>query len=115
MIGTGGRTRVTAPTLRARFGLYDTWAYFTSIATSARRAAGTASAAGPRPIATVSGTVVPARRGAEVQIQIRAGDGWKTVTSTIVRSGGAYTAGVAQAGTYRAVFSGASGPGVTID
>ncbi len=115
VIGSGGRTRVDGATLRARLGLDDTWAYFTSIGTRARRAAGTASVAGPRPVATVSGTVVPARRGAEVQIQIRTDGGWKTVTSTVVRRGGAYAAGVAQPGTYRAVFSGASGPPVRAD
>src|SRR3712207_2285504 len=33
ILGTRGTTRVSGATLRARFGLYDTWAYFTSIAT----------------------------------------------------------------------------------
>jgi stage II sporulation protein D len=28
VIGSGGRTRVSGPTLRAELGLYDTWAYF---------------------------------------------------------------------------------------
>src|SRR3954469_12792470 len=31
VIGTRGRTNVTGATLRSRFGLYDSWAYFTSI------------------------------------------------------------------------------------
>ena len=33
VVGTRGTTRVTGSTLRARFGLYDTWGYYTSIAT----------------------------------------------------------------------------------
>ena len=33
MIGSRGRTRVTGGQLRARFGLFDTWAFFTSIST----------------------------------------------------------------------------------
>ena len=33
IVGTGGRTRVDGATIRARLGLYDTWAYFTSIKT----------------------------------------------------------------------------------
>ena len=33
VIGTRGRTRVTGGQLRARFGLFDTWAFFTSITT----------------------------------------------------------------------------------
>ena len=31
VVGSRGRTRVTGPTLRARFGLYDTWATFSVI------------------------------------------------------------------------------------
>ena len=125
VIGTRGRTRVSGATLRARLGLLDTWAYFTSIATRKvpprgdPRTGGTAPApsaatAGPRPRAALVGTVVPARVGAEVQIQLRTGDGWHTVASTIVRSGGAYRAAVARAGVYRAVFSGDAGPDVRV-
>ena len=33
VIGTRGRTRVTGGQLRARFGLFDSWAFFTSITT----------------------------------------------------------------------------------
>ena len=33
IVGSRGRTRVTGATLRARFGLYDTWAFYTSIST----------------------------------------------------------------------------------
>jgi stage II sporulation protein D len=118
VVGTGGRTRVDGATLRARLGLRDTWAYFTSIAT--RRAPAepvddaARTASGPRPLAAVTGTVVPARRGAEVQIQVRDGGEWTTVTSTVVRRGGRYRAEVARAGTYRAVFSGEAGPGVRV-
>jgi stage II sporulation protein D len=118
IIGSRGRTRVDGATLRARLGLLDTWAYFTSIATRKSKPDATGgaqpAAAGPHPSATVSGTVVPARRGAEVQIQMRQAGAWKTVASTTVRSGGAYRAGVAQPGTYRAVFSGDAGPGIRV-
>jgi stage II sporulation protein D len=116
IVGSGGRTRVDGATLRARLGLLDTWAYFTSIAS--RKATpsptGGAGAAGPRPRAAVAGSVVPARVGAEVQIQIRDGGGWETVASTIVRRGGTYRAAVARSGTYRAVFSGDAGPAIRI-
>jgi stage II sporulation protein D len=118
VVGTGGRTRVDGATLRARLGLLDTWAYFTSIAT--RRApaepptGGAQPASGPRPLAAVTGTVVPARRGAEVQIQVRNGSGWATVASTVVRRGGHYRAEVARAGSYRAVFAGEAGPSIRV-
>jgi stage II sporulation protein D len=125
VVGSRGRTRVSGATLRARLGLLDTWAYFTSIATrkqpppSGPRTGGTPSpvaAAGPRPRAIVSGTVFPERVGAEVQIQVRVRDGgWHTVASTIVRRGGAYHAAVGRPGAYRAVFSGDAGPVVQVN
>jgi stage II sporulation protein D len=125
VIGTGGRTRVSGATLRARLGLLDTWAYFTSIATSKKKPPspdpGTggsrspgAAIAGPRPRSLLTGTVYPERLGAEVQIQVRRSGRWKTVSRTIVRREGSYSAAVAAAGTYRAVFSGDAGPAVRV-
>jgi stage II sporulation protein D len=122
IVGSAGRTRVDGATLRARLGLLDTWAYFTTIATRkapppAPMTGGTmpaAGIAGPRAHATVAGSVVPARVGAEVQIQLHDGGRWQTVASTIVRRGGRYTAAVARGGTYRAVFSGDAGPAIRI-
>jgi stage II sporulation protein D len=116
IVGSGGRTRVDGATLRARLGLLDTWAYFTSIATRKAPPTGTggASAAGPRPHAAVAGSVVPARVGAEVQVQKLDGGRWATVASTVVRRGGKYRAAVAAPGTYRAVFSGDAGPAIRV-
>jgi stage II sporulation protein D len=116
IVGSAGRTRVDGATLRARLGLLDTWAYFTTIATRNAKPTGTggATAAGPRPRATIAGSVVPARVGAEVQIQIRDRGRWQTVASTVVRRGGTYRAAVARGGTYRAVFSGDAGPAIRI-
>src|SRR3954465_3580086 len=38
VVGTKGTTAVTGPQLRSRFGLFDTWAYFTTITSSGKRA-----------------------------------------------------------------------------
>jgi stage II sporulation protein D len=115
VVGTRGRTRVDGATLRARFGLNDTWAYFTSIATRRRPVDGSARAAsGPRPVAVLTGSVVPARRGAEVQIQRRDGGTWRRVASTVAGRGGSYRAAVARTGTYRVIFSGDAGPAVRV-
>jgi stage II sporulation protein D len=123
VIGTGGSTVVSGATLRARFGLDDTWAYFTSISITQRKPPSTdtggatapgAATAGPPARGIVSGTVYPERVGAEVQIQIRTGRGWHTVASAIVEHGGRYRAAVARPGTYRAIFSGDAGPSVRV-
>jgi stage II sporulation protein D len=134
VIGSGGRTRVSGATLRARFGLYDTWAYFTSIASRKapppkeapadqppQRAAGdgtggaTPSARMTRfpTIASIAGEVVPGRDGRRVTVQVRRDGAWRTLLSTRLH-GGAYRAAITQPGVYRAVFGGEAGPSVRI-
>jgi hypothetical protein len=112
VVGTRGRTRVSGSTLRARFGLFDTWAYFTSIGMHTTPAAATT--AEPRARAILAGIVYPERAGAEAQIQVRGGDGWQTVTTATVQAGGRYSAAVGRAGVYRAVFAGDAGPIVRV-
>ena len=117
IIGSGGRTTVDGATLRARLGLLDTWAYFTSIATRKTSPTGGATptlTAGPRPHAALAGSVIPAREGAEIQIQRLENGRWTRIASTAVRAGGTYRAAVPSAGTYRVVFSGDAGPSVRV-
>jgi stage II sporulation protein D len=63
IVGTGGRTAVTGPQLRARFGLFDTWAYFTTVTSKAKRSAQTprtpAAAPPVTPPATAAAPVTP--------------------------------------------------------
>jgi stage II sporulation protein D len=134
VVGTRGTTRVTGATLRARFGLFDTWGYYTAIATKRKPPAVEAPAEQPpqraagegtggvtpgarmtrfRTIATVAGTVLPARDGEPVTIQVRRGSRWVDVIDTAVR-GGAYRAAVTQPGVYRAQFRGAYGASVRV-
>jgi stage II sporulation protein D len=132
IVGTGGTTRVDGATLRARFGLYDTWAYFTSIKTGTapppEEPAGPptpvdpetggvspgATTAGMRPTGALTGSVLPARRGARVTLQRRDGDRWVTIGTARVGAGGRYAASVTGAGTYRVTYRGDAGPGVRV-
>jgi len=113
VVGTRGRTRVSGATLRARFGLFDSWAYFTSIGMR-KKPPPPATTAGPRARSILAGTVYPERAGAEVQIQVRDSGGWHTVTTAVVRRGGRYSAAVGRAGVYRAIFAGDAGPTVRV-
>jgi stage II sporulation protein D len=134
VVGTRGSTRVTGATLRSRFGLYDTWGYFTAIATKKKPPAEQAPAEQPpqraagegtggvtpsarmtrfRAIASMAGTVMPARDGERVTIQVRRGPKWVDVIETSIR-GGAYRAAVTQPGVYRAAFRGAYGASVRV-
>ena len=84
VVGTGGRVRVNGPTLRARFGLFDSWAYFTSIKTGkAPRPLPTKTPDPATPVvarvpdvAGLSGRVLPARKGAVVRIERRFHGRW---------------------------------------
>ena len=63
IIGTGGRTSVSGPTLRRKLGLYDTWARFTVITANVRRGDGnrptTGEPAPTAPAAPATGGAVP--------------------------------------------------------
>jgi stage II sporulation protein D len=123
IIGSRGRTRVNGATLRARFGLYDTWTYFTSIKTKP---------APPPPepdpdtggvtplisrvptIAGLAGHVVPARKGARVEVQRLTGGRWVRVDTATTGRSGRYRVGVPATGLYRVRYKGDAGPGVRI-
>jgi hypothetical protein len=61
----------------------------------------------------VAGTVLPARDGERVRIQVRRGTKWVDVIETRVHRG-AYRAAVTQPGVYRASFRGAFGVPVRV-
>jgi stage II sporulation protein D len=56
IVGSRGRTAVTGPQLRTRFGLFDTWAYFTTVSSNAGRSP----VAPPTPAAANGATPAPA-------------------------------------------------------
>jgi stage II sporulation protein D len=132
IIGTGGRTNVSGPALRARFGLFDSWAYYTTITSTKKTttpspttpstggAQGDPASGGTAPTApagsatashaVLAGTITPARRGAWVRIQRKAGGRWVTFAWTTTGSGGRYRQRLGSHGVYRVLFQGAPGP-----
>jgi len=58
--------------------------------------------------------VSPARRGAKLVVEERAGGRWSRVLTTTVGSSGAYRVGVPHAGTYRVRYGAVSGPAVRV-
>jgi stage II sporulation protein D len=139
VIGTRGRIRVTGGQLRARFGLFDSWAFFTSITTGdepppeppADPGAPTGGAPpfglaslfrpqpllgfpAPRAVGAVAGRVLPVLPGARVTLQRRDGGRWVTVGSTRLRAGGRYAQAVSRAGVYRVRYHDETGPAVRV-
>ena len=123
VVGTRGRTTVDGATLRARFGLYDTWAFFTTVKTKARAAnrslrelrPGAAWTASLTSRGALTGSVQPARRGTELQIQRRTRAGtWVIETRVKTGRGGRYRAEVSRGGTYRVFTKRFTGPTVRL-
>jgi stage II sporulation protein D len=142
VVGTRGRTSVTGPQLRAKLGLYDTWARFTVITASAVRGDGNSPApsggggqpgtggAEPRgaamPIAAareavgaeaagaIAGRVAPAMAGRWITLERFSGRAWVAQFETLTGAGGRYRAGVARPGLYRVRYAGEAGPPVRV-
>ncbi|MGZ4270584.1 MAG: SpoIID/LytB domain-containing protein [Solirubrobacteraceae bacterium] len=129
VVGTKGVVNVTGPQLRGAFGLFDTWAYFTSVSTKVKKpsshgtppassspsagggmaAARAASGGAPR----LTGEISPARPRAWIEVQRRQGTRWVTATDTRLGRGGTYSVAVAP-GVYRVVYGRSTGPVVRI-
>jgi stage II sporulation protein D len=126
IVGSKGTTPTDGATLRTKFGLFDTWAYFTAI--SAEKAPesdtpGTDGSGGatipPRSFAfqwpaaagVLRGTVVGGGSRGVVQVRL---DGRWTDVADIKASHGTYRYAATEAGTYRVVFGDAVGPTVRL-
>jgi stage II sporulation protein D len=131
VIGTNGSTAVDGPTLRRRFGLYDTWATFTVIDTDAKAKRppadsvssspdpGTggvaARGASVRRDGTISGRVIGPKRGTKLRVERRTNAGaWRVEVRTHVGRGGRYSATVSRSGVFRVVAGRVAGPTVRL-
>lgn len=121
IVGTRGVTQVTGPQLRTRFGLLDSWAYFTFIDTKARKQPAEpgeqppAQAAATRRRAVITGSVSGVKRGTKLVVQRRNGAGaWTTEVRTHVGRRGRYNAAVKRTGIYRVRVGGIDGPAVRV-
>jgi stage II sporulation protein D len=127
VVGSEGRTVTTGAVLRARLGLYDTWAYFTSITSDEEEEAPveeepprTDSTGGVSPTAMaarelgrqIAGHVFPAR--GDVLVERLEGGRWVRVGLAEVAARGRYALALDAAGRYRVRFRGERGPVVRI-
>ncbi|MGH2885506.1 MAG: hypothetical protein ACRDPA_22855, partial [Solirubrobacteraceae bacterium] len=131
VIGTRGTVSVTGSQLEGAFGLLSTWATFTAISSSASPTPATAPRLVTNNLAILSqmehafgqmdnasqtlvGKVVPARKGAHVTLQVRAGGRWRRSAVVQLGRGGSYSVRLAFAGVYRVVYRGLAGPSVVV-
>ena len=119
IVGTRGVTPITGPQLRTRFGLFDTWATFTFIDTSAKKQPPAenppAQAAATSRRAAITGRITGVKRGTKLVVQRRNRAGtWTTEVRTHVGKGGRYNAAVNRTGIYRVRVGGIDGPAVRV-
>ena len=115
VVGTRGVTPVRGATLRAKLGLFDTWAYFASVRTRATRRAQVSRMIdflGPR--AELSGSFTPAPARGVAVLERRSGAGWRRVGQAATSRAGRYRIGVAVPGDYRLRAGVVAGPVVTV-
>jgi stage II sporulation protein D len=139
VVGTQGRTQTKGTVLRTRLGLYDTWAYFTSIQTAARTTAAPAAAlarARPvradgilrvvlratvslrkearRPVRRLSGSIRPTRAARRLRVERLEGRRRRTVARGRTNADGAYRVELRRPGRYRVRANGIVGPVVRV-
>jgi stage II sporulation protein D len=129
VVGSRGTTTTDGATLRARLGLFDTWASFSAISGTKEKPPAvegdpTGGATIPprsfsylhkRSAGVLRGTVIGPPRGAKLRVQVRRGATWANVGTVRTSRTGTYRWRAAVAGTYRVVVSGAAGPAVALD
>ena len=108
--GSKGTKVLTGPQIRARLGLYDTWAYFSTVSSSQVKRAKGARAAGAFP--ELAGTFDPAPRGRRLLVERRERGKWTRVTRVHTTKRGRYRTTLSTAGVYRVRAGTVAGPAV---
>ncbi len=121
VVGSRGVTPVDGATLRARLGLFDTWAYFTSISSKATTPTSPSGGAqAPRPFAMAARAPVGALTGTVIAdasratVQVRRGGAWVDAGTVRLGRSGRYRFNATARGAYRVVVDGAVGPVVQL-
>jgi stage II sporulation protein D len=114
--GTRGTRTITGPTLRARLGLYDTWAYFTTVSTSqVRYGAAWISVFGRGSIPlSLAGSFTPAPSSRRLVLERLSHAHWARVTTVRTTRGGGYAVNVRVRGVYRVRAGSVAGPAVRV-
>ena len=113
--GTAGSRVLTGPTIRARLGLYDTWASFTRISSSQVGRPSVIRAALGLPVARrIAGSFEPRPRGRRLLLERRVGRRWKKIRRLRTSRSGRYSVAVRRPGVYRVRAGSAAGPSVRV-
>lgn len=112
--GSRGTRVLTGPQIRARLGLYDTWAYFTGVSTTQVKRAKGARAAAAAAFPEISGTFDPAPKGRALEVQRRVQGKWRRVGEVATTAKGRYRSTLSTKGVYRVRSGSVAGPAVRV-
>jgi len=113
--GSRGTRVLTGAQIRARLGLFDTWAYFTTVSTSqVKRSRRARSSKAISPFPEIAGSFDPAPRSRRALIERRRGKRWKRVGEVRLSRTGRYRSTLSVKGTYRIRSGGVVGPAVRV-
>ena len=111
--GSRGTRDLTGPQIRARLGLFDTWAFFTKVSTSQVRKPRRASAS-VVPLPHLEGTFSPAPRSRRLVVQRLTRKGWRPATRVRTDRRGRYATAVRAEGRYRVKAGAVVGPSIRV-
>jgi stage II sporulation protein D len=123
IVGSRGITDTDGASLRAKLGLFDTWAYFTAIKSEKAPSDPSGGATvpprsfsfrWPAAVGALRGSVVGPPRGTALTVQVKRGAVWEDVGTVRTGRGGGYRWRAHAHGTYRVVVDGAAGSPVRI-
>jgi stage II sporulation protein D len=111
--GSRGTKLLTGPQIRSKLGLYDTWAYFSTVSSAqVKRAHGAFTSALRLP--QIAGTFDPAPRLHRLVVERRRHGRWARVASVRTTTRGRYRTAVVGSGVYRVRSGGVAGPAVRV-
>lgn len=113
--GSRGTRVLTGAQIRARLGLFDTWAYFTTVSTSpVKPSRFERSSTARSPLPAIAGSFDPAPRSRRALIERRRGKRWMRVGEVRLSRTGRYRSTVSVKGTYRVRSGAIAGPVVRV-
>jgi stage II sporulation protein D len=115
--GSRGTRLLTGAQIRARLGLYDTWAYFTTVSSSQvkrAKAARSTTRAGRVPRRQIAGVFDPAPRSRSLLVERRVRGRWRLAGRIETTRAGRYRTSLAASGVYRVRWGGVAGPVIRV-
>ncbi len=112
VVGSRASRTLTGSDIRARLGLFDSWAFFTKVSASQVKRSRRVRTA--RSASVIAGAFEPPPRSRRIVVERRRGGAWRRVGRVATSREGRFRAPVAGRGTYRVRAGSVAGPPVRV-